>query len=578
MYAPFDSHRKVARLPGPPYHFISRVREVDGQMMGAMKEGAEVVVEYDVPKDAWYFAGNGAPVMPYAVLLEAGLQPCGWLASYIGCALTKEHDICFRNLDGTSVQHLEITPHTGILQTHVRLKTLAQAGGNIIVAFDVEMTTLDGTPVFTMDTVFGFFPPQALAAQAGLPVTDALRAMLQQDSGFSVDLRTQPPAFFGPTLRLADQKLLMIDELTGWWPDQGEAGLGVMRAIKHIDPAQWFFKAHFFQDPVQPGSLGLEAMVQVLQAAMIQKNLHQGIDSPRFEAIALSEDFTWKYRGQVLTHNTRVTTTVEITQVKHEDHGVLALASGSLWVDGMRIYQGTTFGMRIVSGGATKERTAISSASSAPETMAEGEDPDPAGPQKQSPHGHQEGQTSQRTFVVSLETDPWLRDHRPTYTAPALPMMSVLDLMAHAALEAAGEGWRLAKIERLALGKWLMVGEGQEVRLRTQAVPQGIRGCWEVTVSVWWEAKRAEFSRFDPVATCTVWLSDGAWGQADVPHIELGPTTLEPGNRYERGALFHGPSLQVLGSVERAEGGAIGQMNLSGASRGARPRRVAGAA
>ncbi len=33
-----------------------------------------------------------------------------------------------------------------------------------------------------------------------------------------------------------------------------------------IDPAAWFLEAHFYQDPVMPGSLGVEAMHQAMAA------------------------------------------------------------------------------------------------------------------------------------------------------------------------------------------------------------------------------------------------------------------------------------------------------------------------
>ncbi len=36
----------------------------------------------------WYFAANRQATMPFAVLLEIALQPCGWLAAYLGSALT----------------------------------------------------------------------------------------------------------------------------------------------------------------------------------------------------------------------------------------------------------------------------------------------------------------------------------------------------------------------------------------------------------------------------------------------------------------------------------------------------------
>ena len=51
-------------------------------------------------RDAWYFAADRQPAMPFAVLLEVALQPCGWLAAYMGSALTSPDDLHFRNLGG----------------------------------------------------------------------------------------------------------------------------------------------------------------------------------------------------------------------------------------------------------------------------------------------------------------------------------------------------------------------------------------------------------------------------------------------------------------------------------------------
>ena len=97
----------------------------------------------------------------------------------------------------------------------------------------------------------------------------------------------------------------MLDRVTGIWPAGGPAGLGRYRAETDVDPAAWFFKAHFFQDPVQPGSLGLEAMLQLLQFAMIHAGHGRGSRAARsrFEPLALGEPHSWKYRGQVLPRN-----------------------------------------------------------------------------------------------------------------------------------------------------------------------------------------------------------------------------------------------------------------------------------
>ncbi|MBK8066088.1 MAG: hypothetical protein IPK27_00210 [Rhodanobacteraceae bacterium] len=127
---------------------------------------------------------------------------------------------------------------------------------------------------------------------------------------------------------------------------------GQVCAGRRVDPGEWYFKAHFFQDPVQPGSLGLEAMLQALQAYLLDWNAHSDIAQPRFQGIATGLTHRWKYRGQVLPHHRQVHTTLEITDRGRDEQGVYAIARGSLWVDGQRIYEAQGIGMRIVPGAA----------------------------------------------------------------------------------------------------------------------------------------------------------------------------------------------------------------------------------
>ena len=363
MYACFDGPRRVARLPGPPYHFMSRVVRIDGEM-GACQAGASIEVEYDVPAEAWYFADNGHPVMPFCVLLEAALQPCGWLASFAGSALGTDQDLAFRNLDGTGQMLAEVPPGAGPLRTIATLESVSRSGGMILESFRVRCL-LGETPVYEMQTGFGFFPAATFENQAGLSTSVAQSAELNAASDFLVDLRTRPARYFQGSLRLAEPRLLMLDRVTACDPRGGRAGLGSLRAEKDVNPAEWFFKAHFFQDPVQPGSLGLETMLQLLQFHMLQAGLAEGISRPRFAPIANGRAITWKYRGQVVPQSRLITITMEITEQGRATDGPFAVADASLWVDGKRIYQVVGIGMSIVDEKTDRQRQPVAGSAAA---------------------------------------------------------------------------------------------------------------------------------------------------------------------------------------------------------------------
>lgn len=526
-YQEFDNHRKLIRLPGPPYNFISRVSDVAGDM-GAMTSGAVVVVEYDVPCDAWYFAANGRLTMPNAVLMEVALQPCGWLAAYVGCPLSTDLDLYFRNLDGTGVQHREITPATTTLRTKVILKSIAQASDTILVSFDAE-TYADNELAYTIDTVFGFFRRDALEQQVGLPATDEQRAALDLPCEATVVDLTAPGRRSAPGPRLADSMLVMIDRVTGRWPDGGSAGLGRWRAVKDVDPTEWFFKAHFYRDPVQPGSLGIEALLQLLQFAMLDLGLGEEAGAAaHFEPVALHEPITWRYRGQVLPATKLITSLVEITRITRDDDGILATAEGSLWVDGRRIYSVTNLAMRI-KGEVPLRRSTL------PTEI-------PAALQ---------GATMETT--IDPARDLWIADHCPTYTIPTLPMMSVMDLFAQAAGQAYGAA-KVIEVTDLRVVRWIVVDSPK--RLRVVIEPMAPGRC-DARLEVWRDAPRPVMSRWETHAHATlVTANQYPSGPTDPPPLH---DTVPFANPYETGAIFHGPAFSTV-----LDGARIGRNGSSG--------------
>jgi 3-hydroxymyristoyl/3-hydroxydecanoyl-(acyl carrier protein) dehydratase len=217
----------------------------------------------------------------------------------------------------------------------------------VIETFGIECFA-DGRPVFELTAVFGYFPEEAFDNQLGLPPAETEFDWLAEPGGRTVDLTARPPRYCGGELRLAGPMLLMLDRVTGYWPAAGRAGLGRLRAEKDIDPGEWFFKAHFFQDPVQPGSLGIEAMCQLLQFYLIDRGCGAGLRRPRFEPVLPGREVTWAYRGQVTPTNRQITVEMEILAVGEDERGHYATAEAWLWVDGKRIYHVENLGMRVI--------------------------------------------------------------------------------------------------------------------------------------------------------------------------------------------------------------------------------------
>jgi acyl transferase domain-containing protein/3-hydroxymyristoyl/3-hydroxydecanoyl-(acyl carrier protein) dehydratase len=352
-YQVFDSERFIARLPGPPYSFLDRVVQVDPDPW-VLKPGGWVEAEYDVHPDAWFFKSNRLREMPFCVLLEIALQLCGWVAAYVGSALTRENDLKFRNLDGRATLRRPILAVPQTLTIRSRMTKVSSAGDMIIEQFDMQV--LDQESIcYEGDTAFGFFSKDALSRQVGLrnvsdslyrPSTDqlqhALHATFDNEAPLSPDDPTEDPA---PSLAMPSKALRMIDTVDAYIPTGGPYGLGYVRGSKRVDPGEWFFKAHFFQDPVCPGSLGIESFLQLMKFMAIQK-WNDLIDTHTFQSV-VEVPHVWTYRGQIIQQNEKIEIEAVVTRIEESATPVI-FADGLLKVDGLYIYQMKNFGLRLV--------------------------------------------------------------------------------------------------------------------------------------------------------------------------------------------------------------------------------------
>jgi 3-hydroxymyristoyl/3-hydroxydecanoyl-(acyl carrier protein) dehydratase len=211
------------------------------------------------------------------------------------------------------------------------MTAVSNSAGMIIQHYDMCVRDRAGD-VYKGTTYFGFFAKHALANQVGMPQakvpwpTEAERARAEQG------ILPHEPPFPAPMMR-------MVDRIDAYVRDGGKRGLGLVVGKIAVDPSFWFFKAHFYQDPVWPGSLGLESFLQLLKYAAWKRWGEKLVNG--WQTVSLNQPHTWVYRGQVVPRDKEVVVVLEVTAV--DDHNRRLTADGFLTVDGRIIYQMTDF-------------------------------------------------------------------------------------------------------------------------------------------------------------------------------------------------------------------------------------------
>ena len=162
---------------------------------------------------------------------------------------------------------------------------------------------------------------------------------------------------------------------------------------------------------MQPGSLGIEALVQLLQAHLLIEGAAEAVPGGVFADMVTPEPTAWQFRGQVMPEASLVSLTLEAEPIEKTDGRWTVRAQGSVWVDGRRIYQvrGLTVSMEAAAA--------------------------PAGG---------------GTVRLDPAVEPWWNDHRPTYASPVLPGMAVLSLAMQSAPDVVG-------VDDLVLRRWLVL-------------------------------------------------------------------------------------------------------------------------
>ena len=360
---------KSSRLPNGELNLLHRVLSIEGDRHD-LTGGATIVTEYDTPANPWYYCQNSSDVIPYSILMEIALQPCGFLSAYLGTTfLYPTDDLYFRNLDGEGTLLKTIDLRGKTITNTSRLLSSVNVQEMILQKFSVELAC-QGERFYVCEASFGHFSTNALAKQVGLDRGQNVAPWSEQNQSLkpeipqktTIDLRSPESqrryykaSEVQTNYRLAQDKLNLIHGVK-IIENGGQYQQGYIYAYKDVQPDDWYFKCHFFQDPVMPGSLGIEAIMQALQVYALHLDLGQRFRSPQFTHLE-HHQIIWKYRGQIPqpSQPQRIYLEIHISYVDISEQQVIVIGDASLWKQGMRIYEAKNIGLCITESSVSEQ-------------------------------------------------------------------------------------------------------------------------------------------------------------------------------------------------------------------------------
>lgn len=324
-------NRRSPRIPNGDLLLMTRIINIKGSR-GEFNQPSQISAELDIPTNAWFFDGTVNGEIPLSIMQEIALQPCGVLSAWLGTQLRYPAiDFFFRNLDGDIQLSRKVDGRGKTILTTANLIKTVFSGSTIIQHFEFVLT-IAGDIIFKGTSSFGYFPEESMASQNGLDNGTATLpwAKKPENTGriqnvLSKDYLSNSD-FPRGKLRLIDNASVSLDG--------GSNSEGYGFATRLNSPTDWFYKNHFFQDPVMPGSLGIEAVVQAFKVAV-----HSITKSNKPVTLAEETGLKWKYRGQVLQDHLEMQVEVHIQERKTLNGKTIFTCNGNLWADDIRIYE-----------------------------------------------------------------------------------------------------------------------------------------------------------------------------------------------------------------------------------------------
>ena len=365
QYKEVDQYPIRARMPLPPFMFVSRIVSIDAEF-GKLRPSS-IVSEYDLDEDCVFRMGNHQ-VSP---LIGSEASHIGiFLLAYMGIDAMFNGTLSYRAIGSSQVTHSERPFRVGdTMRTVLRINSFVQNGSTILVFFTFETYNGDEL-IFVTETTGGFFTKEQLTSNKGviepkkainkLPPVEFIHDSDLTKTSYDKEqmeafYRGDCEACFGKIKKpvmtdpyFIPHDLKMIDRVTKIDYNGGMYGRGIICGEKQITPDMWPFKAHFKNDPVFPAIIMTDGVTQL----GIFLFTHAGLLSrfKKAKVTAINGNVTnSKFRGQARHGYSTLGYEVHVREVVQAEDSISVFFDAKIFNDGIQIISVESYALKIVS-------------------------------------------------------------------------------------------------------------------------------------------------------------------------------------------------------------------------------------
>ena len=364
-YKEVDQYPVRARMPLPPFLFVSRIISIDAEF-GVFRPSS-VVAEFDLDEDCVFRAGD-TYISP--LIASEASHVAIFLVAYMGLDAISNGTLSYRAIDSHMTAHSERPFRVGdTLRTVLKINRFVKNGSTTLLFFTFESYNGDEL-ISVTEATGGFFTRADLASNKGIiqpklqkrrnvapkefpHYTDTKRTTYEKhelDAFYRGDYMAcfgVPPKPTQTEIYYLPYDLKMVDRVTEIDYNGGIYGRGLICGEKQITPDMWPFKAHFKNDPVFPAIITSDGVTQLGMYLFAHAGIINKFDNATFTMIK-GNCVDSRFRGQVRHGYSTLRYRVNVKEVVETEDSVSVYFDASIFNDDVQIMQIDSYTLRIV--------------------------------------------------------------------------------------------------------------------------------------------------------------------------------------------------------------------------------------